>query len=40
MRDKRYDGLRGLFLIIMCIDHFQSSLMHVTHETFGFIDAA
>lgn len=40
MRDKRYDGLRGLFLIIMCIDHFQSPLIHITHETFGFIDAA
>jgi hypothetical protein len=40
MRDKRYDGLRGLFLIIMCIDHFQSPLMYLTHQTFGFIDAA
>jgi hypothetical protein len=40
MRDKRLDSLRGLFLLIMTIDHFGAPLRKITHEAFGYISAA
>jgi len=34
------DFLRGLFLIIMTIDHFSSPLRKITYQTFGYVSAA
>ncbi len=39
-RDKRVDSLRGLFLVIMTLDHFNGILSKVTYETFGYVSAA
>ena len=39
-RDKRVDSLRGLFLVIMTIDHFGGILSKVTYQTFGYVSAA
>lgn len=39
-RDKRIDSLRGLFLVIMTIDHFGGILSKVTYQTFGYVSAA
>lgn len=39
-RDERIDSLRGLFLIIMTIDHFGGGLRTITNQTFGYVSAA
>lgn len=42
VRDYRLDSLRGIFLIIMTINHFDSGsvLTKFTYQTFGFVTAA
>ncbi|OQY28478.1 MAG: hypothetical protein B6244_06925 [Candidatus Cloacimonetes bacterium 4572_55] len=39
-REVAYDALRGLFLVIMTIDHYGGPLRKYTLETFGFISGA
>ncbi len=39
-RDKRIDSFKGLFLVIMTIDHFEGILSKITNETFGYVSAA
>ena len=39
-RFEQIDFLRGLFLIIMTIDHFESPLRRLTYQTFGYVSAA
>lgn len=40
LRDSRLDALRGLFLIIILIDHLPSVLKEYTYELFGYVSAA
>lgn len=39
-RDRRWDAIRGLLLIIMTIDHFPSGLKHYLEDGLGFTTAA
>lgn len=39
-RDRSLDVLRGLFLIIITIDHFGGALRSITWQTFGYVSAA
>ena len=39
-RNLQLDGLRGLFLVIMTIDHLQSPLAKLTYEKIGYVTAA
>ncbi|MGI4935221.1 MAG: OpgC domain-containing protein [Janthinobacterium lividum] len=39
-RDGRLDTLRGLFLVIMTIDHLAGYISRFTFESFGFVSAA
>jgi hypothetical protein len=39
-RDMRIDTLRGLLLIVMTIDHFNSPIAKVTYQTFGYVSVA
>ena len=39
-RDLRLDSLRGIFLVIMTIDHIGGKLTAYTYEPFGFVSAA
>lgn len=39
-RDVRIDALRGLFLVVMTVDHLQSSLSQFTYEVVGYVTAA
>src|ERR1039458_6025962 len=41
VRDPRIDTLRGLFLVVMMVDHLpQHPLLHFTVQSFGFVSAA
>ena len=40
MRYTQLDGIRGLLLVIMTIDHLGSPLHYITDQTFGFVSAA
>lgn len=39
-RDRRLDTLRGLFLVIMLIDHLGGYIADYTYQPFGFVSAA
>jgi len=39
-RDIRLDALRGLFLVVMVMDHFPSWLNGLTYESIGYVTAA
>lgn len=39
-RNSAWDALRGLFLVVMTIDHFPSGLQNVTKEMLGWVSAA
>jgi hypothetical protein len=39
-RDLRLDSLRGLFLVLMTIDHIGGKITTYTYEPFGFVSAA
>lgn len=39
-RDLRLDSLRGIFLVLMTIDHLGGKLTAYTYEPFGFVSAA
>ncbi len=39
-RDPRLDGIRGLLLIVMTIDHFPCVIRNYTYEGAGFVSAA
>jgi hypothetical protein len=39
-RDLRLDSLRGIFLVIMTVDHLNGKLSQFTYAPFGFISAA
>jgi hypothetical protein len=39
-RDLRLDSLRGIFLVLMTIDHLGGKLNAYTYEPFGFVSAA
>lgn len=39
-RDRRLDTLRGLFLVIMLIDHLGGQLARVTYQPLGYMSAA
>jgi hypothetical protein len=39
-RDGRLDSLRGLFLVIMTLNHLDGTIAIYTYETFGFVSAA
>ncbi|KEA62628.1 OpgC protein [Marinobacterium lacunae] len=40
MRDRRLDSLRGIFLVIMLIDHLGGFIANYTYQPLGFVSAA
>ncbi|MDC4224839.1 MAG: OpgC domain-containing protein [Candidatus Manganitrophus sp.] len=39
-RENAFDALRGLFLVVMALNHDGGPLSRFTHESFGFVSAA
>ena len=39
-RDVRLDSLRGLFLVLMTIDHIGGKITNLTYQPLGFVSAA
>lgn len=39
-RENAFDALRGLFLMVMALNHDGGPLSRFTHESFGFVSAA